>query len=472
MNKRRPLGWAKPGSLRVRITAWYVAFFSVLFVLFGVFLYQVLSRSLIGRLDEELRSQADTAAALFDDEMEEMRGDAGAAARDAVANMRLPGSRAAVIADGRVLSATAPISPAELRGITAEAGAAGGADRVLALPAPGRYGEQAAVHRTNRGGHFFLIVAVAPLDPIAADLLLVRRTLWFAMPLLLALAALGGYWVSSRGLAPVGWMAEQARQIGGASLDRRLEIGNAARELTTLAESFNELLGRLDRSFDTMRRFVADASHELRTPIAVIRGEADVALSRERTAVEYRAALATILDEARRISRLVDDLLNLARADAGHVKLRVEEFYLNDLVGECCRSIESLAAARQIEVTCATNGDVSFRGDEELLRRLVVNLLDNAIRYTPPGGKVSVAMESGRGNLRLTVSDTGPGIAPEAARHVFDRFYRGDKARSREEGGFGLGLAIVKWIAESHRGTVELASRPGAGTTFTVTLPG
>jgi signal transduction histidine kinase len=178
-----------------------------------------------------------------------------------------------------------------------------------------------------------------------------------------------------------------------------------------------------------------------------------------------------VLDESRRLSRLVDDLLNLARADAGRVKLRVEEFYLNDLLAECCRSAQTLAGARRVALECRPAVDVAFRGDEELVRRMVMNLIDNAIRYTPEAGRVSVSLEARNGGVAIRVADTGAGIAPEAVPHVFERFYRGDKARSRQDGGFGLGLAIVKWVAESHNGGVELASTPGAGSTFTVTLP-
>jgi heavy metal sensor kinase len=266
-------------------------------------------------------------------------------------------------------------------------------------------------------------------------------------------------------------MAAQAKTITGQNLETRLDIGNPAEELAVLVVSFNELLSRLDQSFESMRRFVADASHELRTPISVIRGEADVALTQDRSTAEYKQSLAIVLDESRRLSRLVDDLLNLARADAGHVKLQVQDFYLNDLLADCCRSVQALAGARNIAIECRPGGDLQFRGDEELLRRLVMNLLDNAIRYTPPGGKVEAALESDGAQVHIRVADTGIGIPVDAAPHIFERFYRADKARSRQDGGFGLGLAIVKWIAESHNGAVELSSRNGAGSAFTVTLP-
>jgi signal transduction histidine kinase len=196
-----------------------------------------------------------------------------------------------------------------------------------------------------------------------------------------------------------------------------------------------------------------------------------VALSQERSPAEYRESLTVVLDEARRLSRLVDDLLNLARADAGHVQLQAHDFYLNELLADCCRSVQGLAATRGLTIECLAGNDLQFTGDEQLLRRLVINLLDNAIRYTPRGGKVTASLEDGATSVRLRVSDTGIGIAPADAARVFERFYRAGEARSRQDGGFGLGLAIVRWIAESHRGTVECTSQAGQGSVFTVNLP-
>ncbi len=456
-------------SFRLRLTLWYLGFFSLLTLLFGLFFYGRLAVGLERRVDESLSNQVRTAATLFADEYQEQHGDAARAAAE-IADNDLRGQQLAIFQGAKLLAASGPATPARYAAIAAGAPRKSGPVSLVPVPGLGPAGSRAAVYLRQVDGRSYVMVACQQLDAVAADLRLVRQVLLLATPLLLALAGFGGYLVARRSLAPLGWMAEQARRISGSNLDARLEIGRAAEELETLAGSFNELLARLDQTFASMRRFVADASHELRTPIAVIRGEADVALSQERSAASYRETLAVILDESRRLSRLVDDLLNLARADAGNVRLQPREFYLGDLLRDCCRSVQAMAAARGVQVECRSPEDVPYRGDEELLHRMAMNLLDNAIRYTPRGGRVDVSLETGAA-LRIAVSDTGSGIAPEALPHLFDRFYRGDKARSRQDGGFGLGLAIVKWVAESHGGAVAVTSQPGAGSTFTVTLP-
>ena len=458
-------------SFRFRLTLWYLLFFSLLFVLFSLFLHGVLSHALERRLDEALAVEANTTAAMLQDEFEEMKGNVPAASSEAVSGMRLHGSLVAVLSGNRVLAASAPLPQPQVDFIAARAAPDPSADLAVAVPQVQPNGARAAVHRINVGGLDYQVVALQSRDELVEDLAVLRRVVFLALPVVIALAGFGGYWLASRSLAPLSWMAQQAHRITGSNLNTRLDIGNAAEELAVLSASFNELLSRLDLSFESMRRFVADASHELRTPLSIIRGEADVSLSHERTAAEYRESLAIILDESRRLSRLVDDLLNLARADAGRLKLQSEQFYLNDLLAECCRSAQSLAAARGIALECRPAEDAPFRGDEELLRRLVMNLLDNAIRYTLPGGHVSATLEAEDSRFRIRIADTGVGISSDAAPHVFERFYRADTARSRQDGGFGLGLAIVKWIAESHHGDVALVTNTGAGSTFTVTLP-
>jgi len=451
-------------TLRARLTIWYVAFFSLLLLAFSVLLHHLVAQALERRLDESLTVEANTAAALLADEFQEMHGDPLVAASEVLADLRLRGSTVAFLDGSRVLGASAAMASARLTDIVRRA-----TDGRQLVQQPDVH---AAVVRQQLGGREFVTLALQPLDEIAADLALLRRVMMLTLPLAIAVAGIGGYWVTRRNLAPLASMAEQASRITGSNLETRLDAGNsAAEELSKLSSSFNELLARLAQSFENMRRFVGDASHELRTPISIIRGEADVALAQERGAAEYKQALALVLDESRRLSRLVDDLLNLARADAGRVKLRVEEFYWNDLLAECCRSAQAQARARGVALACLPHDDLAFRGDEELLRRMVMNLIDNAIRYTPEGGRVNVSLSARAADVAIGVADTGAGIAPEVVPHLFERFYRGDKARSRQDGGFGLGLAIVKWIAESHRGAVEVASTPGAGSTFTVTLP-
>jgi signal transduction histidine kinase len=220
-----------------------------------------------------------------------------------------------------------------------------------------------------------------------------------------------------------------------------------------------------------MREFMADASHELRTPLTIIQGESQVSLSHEHTAGEYKQSLSVIGDQSKRMSNIVSDLLSLARADAGEQNIRVEELYLNDLVEESCQAAQALAAPKCIRLNYETGEDILFEGNEELLSRMIVNLIDNAIRYTPAGGSVSVDLMREQSAVQLIVSDTGIGIPSEYCGRVFDRFFRVDDSRARANGGSGLGLSIVKLAAESHRGTVNVNSELGHGSTFTVSLP-
>ena len=456
-------------SFRLQLTAWYLLLFAVLFVGFSLFLYGLLARGLYQRLDETLSSQARTAAGLFQDELREHKGDAPAAAAEAISEMNFRGALLAVFDGKTLLAGSAAVADRELLDVIGQ-GVSGKREVHSTISLHGKTKARAAAYPFVIDGRQYVLLTVESLHDTREELELVRGVLYVALPLFLLIAGAGGFLLTTRSLAPLGWMAEQARAITDKNLHQRLDIGAAHEELRVLADSFNELLSRLDQSFETMRRFVADASHELRTPLSVIRGEADVALTHDRSPGEYQESLVIIQDEARRLSRLVDDLLNLARADAGHVNLRIEEFYLNDLLADCCRAFQGAASIKKVSLDCLCPGDVAFRGDQELVRRLIFNLLDNAIRYTPPGGRVMANLEADGGELRIQVADTGIGIPPEAAPHIFERFYRGDQARSRQNGGFGLGLSIVKWIAESHRGAVDFTSLPGEGTTFTVLL--
>jgi heavy metal sensor kinase len=317
----------------------------------------------------------------------------------------------------------------------------------------------------------YVIVVAESRRDLIDQMRALRRIFLFSLPAMLLMAGLAGYLLARNSLAPIAEMTSQAERISAENLHERLPVKNKNDELGKLARVFNDLLARIESSFESMRRFTADASHELRTPLAIIRGEADVALSQDREPGDYRETLAIIQDESRLLSGIVEDMLALARADAGQRRLQLEEFYFNDLIEECVRSARALALNKNLMLDFESSGDTAFRGDEALLRRMVVNLLDNAIKYTPDGGSVSVRLWREDGRINLRVTDSGIGIPAEAAARVFERFYRVDKARSRSEGGSGLGLPIVKWIAEAHNGSVSLESAPERGSSFIVSLP-
>jgi heavy metal sensor kinase len=265
-------------------------------------------------------------------------------------------------------------------------------------------------------------------------------------------------------------ISDRAEQIGAENLNERLAVRNPRDELGRLAQVINALLSRLEESFRKIHEFIADASHELRTPIAIIHGEADVALSRERSASEYQESLRTIREQSSRMGRIVNDMLALTRADSNR-PLRREELYLDELVAECCHAAQSLAGPAGVTLSVEAEEGIQLQGDVELLRRMTFNLLDNAIHYTPPGGSVTVRLLSEDSCARLTVADTGIGIPAKSAPRIFDRFFRVENGRRSRAGGAGLGLSIVKLAAESHQGHVEMQSELGKGSTFAVTLP-
>ena len=331
----------------------------------------------------------------------------------------------------------------------------------------------------------YVIVVARPLFNQRAMLKSVRTALLLAFPAALLLALIGGYLLTRRSLNPVIAMTEHASRIGTHTLHDRLPVPNALDEYGQLATVINGLLSRVESTFEQQRRFMADASHELRTPIAIVRGEADIALAQpDRPPEEYREALSVVRSEARRLSRIVHDLFLLARADAGQQPLQLHTFYLDEVVADCARIARSLAIRRGMTLESNASCEASVLGDEEMIRRLILNLLDNALKYGEDGGTVEVTLRCDAGSHQVSVRDSGPGISPEVAAHIFDRFYRGDRSRANDstahvrvheepEGvGAGLGLAIARWIAEAHGGSLVLAHSSPAGSEFVVTLRG
>ena len=296
------------------------------------------------------------------------------------------------------------------------------------------------------------------------------RTLVIAVPLALAVAAGGGIFLARRALKPVDKIAQTAQEIEENDLSRRINV-NTKDELGRLAATLNQMIGRLEKAFQRQKQFTSDASHELRAPLSVIQAESTLALQKERPPSDYRQSLETISQEARQMSSLIEQLLTLARADAGKEQWNFTEVNLGALIANLSADIEVLCQEKGLSFQLGQTQDLVVKGDEARLRELFMNLLANAIRYTLSQGTLSVSLRREGQMAVVAVKDTGIGIPGEDIPFIFERFYRVDKSRSRAEGGTGLGLAISRHIAESHGGKIEVESQVGMGSTFSVWLP-
>ena len=321
-------------------------------------------------------------------------------------------------------------------------------------------------------GHVYLVRIGHPLHEEIETLdAFGKYLLWFA-PFLLLGASGVGYWLSRRALAPVDALARTARTISGHNLSRRLEQLHTGDELQRLSDTLNEMLSRIESAFLRITEFTADASHELRTPIALIHTEAELALRKSRDEAEYREALRHILVEADRTAKLLEELLALARADSGREALNIQPLDVLTPLRESASKWAQGASLRNLQFEQHLDAPrLPVMGDENALRRVIDILLDNAFKYTPPPGKVTLFAEQTQGSVVVSVVDTGIGIAPEDQARIFERFYRVDKARSRELGGVGLGLAIAQWIVQLHKGSITVNSEAGKGSVFRVEIP-
>ena len=290
-------------------------------------------------------------------------------------------------------------------------------------------------------------------------------------PVAVLLAGGGGWLLARWALVPVDRMVSTARRIGGTNLEERINHKGIDDELGRLARTLNEMLERLESSFRQTRQFTADAAHELRTPLTALKGEMEMALRSVRDPLEYQSVIASNLEEIEHLYRLVEDLLLLSRADAGALGIAEEDVDLQALITEAVRRASVLAEARSVALTAETSSPVPFTGDSRRLLQILLNLVDNAIKFTPAGGQVMVNLNREGSWAVISVQDTGIGIPPEEQEKIFQRFYRVQKGRSRDTGGTGLGLCIVRSLVEAHRGHIELESSPGNGSTFRIFLP-
>jgi len=479
-------------SLRTRLALWFAFALVIATTVLGWFVYLYVDRSSRARIDEGLvnvstafvqlwrSARLGTTARATDEILSEARADdfefvvVNESQQEIASNSRAARLRRTTRLDpGRRQLPDSLLLRPDLAPLFRRAGAEGEAFATLDGPL-GR--ERAYAVAITMPGRREIVAVIQGLESERAMLRSLRYSVYWSMPIGLLVAFLGGTFLAGRALRPVGDMADQAGRIQARTLHERLPVSNPDDELGHLSTEFNRLLDRLETAFEQQRRFMAEASHELRTPIAVIRGEADLTLSREnRGRAEYREALSVIGAESRRMTRVVEDLFLLARADAGQLRLTVTGFDLGALAASTVRSAQSMAAARSIVLTARVEGETPVRADEALIARVIRNLIDNAIKYGRQGGAVEVEVSAPAGEPAVAVRDDGPGISPEVQRRIFDRFYRGPESRTADAagdgGGAGLGLAIAKGIAEAHGGTLTLHHSGPEGTEFRLTLP-
>jgi heavy metal sensor kinase len=349
-------------------------------------------------------------------------------------------------------------------------GVGGYSQRSARLPNGERIRVASRVHEV---GKLPVLIRLARSEqPMWHEFAQMLTVLLLGIPAALGIAGVLGYGLAKRTLAPLDSMARRAEQITAEQLSDRLPVGNPDDELGHVALAFNSSLARLEQSFEQLRRFTSDASHELRTPLTCMRSVGEVGLQQGGSAEYYRDIIGSMLEEVNRLTRLVDSLLTISRADSGAIRLRPSNIPLLDFARETAALLEVLAEEKRQTVSIEGDEGVVVCGDRLILRQALVNLIHNAIKYSPVGGSILVGVaRNGNHDAMLEVTDSGPGIDPAHRDKIFQRFYRVDKARSREDGGAGLGLSIVKWAVEAHHGQIELASDRDGGATFRVRLP-
>jgi heavy metal sensor kinase len=452
-------------SLRVRLTVWYVLLLAIILAAFSAGLYLAVRSNIYGNLDDSLdaRSQVLGAAVTFDgngptlsgaDAPADPQGETFARVFDSSGQVTFDNTNAntATTIDQRIITAA-------LHGQTTRANASSKEENLLVLTRPiTRDGATAGVLQVG-------ISREDARDTLSALLFVLA----VGYPLTLILASAGGVFLAGRALAPIDRLTRVARRISAEDLHQRIDLEVPDDEVGRLARTFNDMIARLDDAFERQRQFTAHASHELRTPLTVIKGQTEVALQRDRDVESYQRILEGVNLQVDRMIRMSQSLLVLARADAGQLLPSSEPVEIGGVVREAVDQLLPAAEAKSIEIAAAGT-PATTSGDRDLLLQLLLNLLDNAVKYTPDYGFIRISW-SGGDEIRIDVSDTGQGIPDADLPHIFERFYRADKSRTGTNAGAGLGLSIASWIAEAHGGRLDVQSKEGLGSTFSVRLP-
>ena len=459
--------------LRVRLTLWYGSALALVLIIFSVSLYAITARDLRDAVDQSLEETATTAVRSLEE-----RGFLPLLDEDALLSQFpeltridkffqiFSPSGTITIRSPNIKQHEVPLSRTALE--TAFTGQKIFESAKYPNEPPLRL---ISVPIIYQGNLLYIVQVGTSMESVGDTLHRFLILLVVAIPIALAVSLAGGWFLAGRALRPVDAITLAAQRIAAGDLSQRLKMSATFDEIGRLAATFNNMIGRLDASFRQIRQFTSDASHELRTPLTVMKGETDLVLRRPRPLEDYQSVLESNLEEIDRMSRIVDELLFLSRADMGEIKLETLPVALELLVEDIHRQATLLGQERNIEVVLGTVMPAVVQGDDLRLRELLLNLVENAMKYSHPGGKVEIVLLKDGRDARLSVTDHGIGIDPSDHRRIFDRFFRTDTARAHTKKGTGLGLAICTWIADLHKGRVEVKSALGQGSTFTVVLP-
>jgi heavy metal sensor kinase len=461
-------------SIRFSLTLWYSLTLAIILVLFSSFLYLTIRKQFYQEVDRDLFT---VAAALASPTMEPFRNSAPSVFDQVLEDFigpkasgkfvqLLDGTGAITARSNNLQDITFPLSKAALR--EASLGRIGHRTERL----PGLYPVRSITFPVLNDGKLFRVVQVSSsLGEISDTLHNILIVLCISIPLAIILFGYGGWFLAGIALKPVDLITRSAQKITAENLGHRLEVVNPQDEIGQLAKTFNDTLARLENSFKRTRQFSVDVSHELRTPLTILRGETELGLKLAKEPEEFRELLESNLDEIKKMSKIIEDLLFLSKAEEGGLYLDLQEIELHEFLEELVQQTTPLIRETGVALSFEGTAPLYIRGDRVRLRQIFVNLLDNGVKYNQPGGNVRLVLARNGGEAKISVIDTGVGIAEEDLPYIFDRFYRVDKARNSASGGSGLGLSLVKSFTAAHGGKIEVTSELGKGSEFTVRLP-